>query len=66
MALVSGDIVAAEESEEEEWLLSQAHPVREASTKAVRQETIKVAGRREVLLIFINVRIPQKPTFSMG
>ncbi len=43
MALLSGDIVA-EESEEEDWLLSQEHPARVASTKAARQEKIKIEG----------------------
>jgi len=65
MALLSGDIVA-EESDDEEWLLSQAHPVSETSALAARQQKSNVEGRMEVLVIFINVRIRQKPTSPMG
>jgi hypothetical protein len=65
MALLSADIVA-EESEEEECLLSQAHPAREASAMAARQRKINAEGRMEVLIIFINERIRQKPTSPMG
>ena len=66
MSLLSVDIVVAEESDMEEWPLSQAQPDRETSAKAVRQEKIKVEGRKEVLVIFINVRIRQEPISPMG
>ena len=66
MSLVSGDIVAEEDSVVEDWLLSLAQPAREASAKAARQEKIKVEGRMEVLVVFINVRIRQEPISPMG
>ena len=61
MSLLSVDIVVEEDSEVEEWHLSQAHPDREISAKAVRQEKIRVEGRMEVLIIFINVTVRRKP-----
>jgi hypothetical protein len=66
MFLVSDDIVVAEDSEVEDWLLSLAQPAREASAKAARQEKINVEGRMEVLVVFINVRIRREPVFPMG
>jgi len=57
MSLLSGDIVVAEDSEVEEWHLSEAHPDRATSAKAARQEKINVEGRMEVFVVFINVRI---------
>jgi hypothetical protein len=66
MFLVSVDIVVAEDSDVEDWLLSSAHPAREASAKAARQEKINVEGRMEVLVVFINVRIRRGPISPMG
>jgi hypothetical protein len=57
MSLLSGDSVVEEESEAEECLSSEAHPAREASAKTAKQDKIKVEGRMEILVIFINVRI---------
>jgi hypothetical protein len=42
MSLLSVDIMVVDESEAEECLSSLAHPVREASNKAARQDKIKV------------------------
>ena len=64
MSLLSVDIVVAEESEE--CFSSHAQPTREASAKAPRQEKIKVAGRMEALVIFINERIRLEPISPMG
>ena len=64
--MVSGDIVAEEDSVVEDWLLSLAQPAREASAKAARQEKIKVEGRMEVLVVFINVRIRRDCIHASG
>jgi hypothetical protein len=66
MFLVSVDIVVDEESEVEDWLLSSAHPAREASAKAARQEKINVEGRMEVLVVFINVNVRRNHICSYG
>lgn len=66
MSLLSVVIVADDESEVEECLSSSAQPTREASAKAARQEKIKVDGRMEVFVIFINIRIRQEPALPMG
>jgi hypothetical protein len=66
MSLLSVDIVVVEELEVEERFSSLAQPAREASAKAARQEKIKVDGRMEVLVIFINETIRQEPTPPMG
>ena len=63
MSLLSVDIVAEEDSE---CFSLHAQPAREASAKAARQEKIKVEGRMEVFVIFINVTIRRKPTSPMG
>ena len=60
------DIVADEESQVVECLSLSAQPTSEASVKATRQVKIKVEGRMEVLVIFINVRIHQEPASPMG
>jgi hypothetical protein len=57
MALLSVDIVVAEDWEEEGWHLSEAQPDREITAAAARQEKINVEGRMELLVIIINVRI---------
>ncbi len=64
MSLLSGDIIVEEDSEE--CLSSLAHPARETSAKAARHEKIKVEGRMEVFVIFINVTIRQKLIPPMG
>jgi hypothetical protein len=57
MSLLSVDIVVAEDCEVQELHLSEAHPDKETSAKAARQEKINVEGRMEVLVMVINVRI---------
>jgi hypothetical protein len=57
MSLLSGDSVVEEESEAEECLSSEEHPVKEASARAARQDKIKIGGRTEVWVIVINMRI---------
>jgi hypothetical protein len=64
MSLASVDVVAEEDSEE--CFSSQAHPAREASANAARQEKIKVDGRMEAVVLFINVRIHRESTSPMG
>ena len=64
MSLLSVDIVVEDDSEE--CFSSQAHPARETSAKAARQEKIKVEGRMEVFVIFINMTIRQELTPPMG
>ena len=64
MSLASVDVVAEEDSQECFW--SQAHPAREASANAARQEKIKADGRMEVFVIFISMIIRLEPTSPMG
>jgi hypothetical protein len=66
MSLLSGDIVVAEDWDVEEWHLSEAHPDRETSAKAARQEKINVEGRMEVLVIVINVRLRRDRNHANG
>jgi hypothetical protein len=66
MSLLSVDIVAEDDSEVEVCLSSSAQPTSEASAKAARQEKIKVEGRMEVFVLFINVTIRREPTSPMG
>ena len=66
MSLLSGVSVVEEDSEVEECFSSLAHPAREASAKAARQERIKVEERMDVFVMVINVRIAQEPTSAMG
>ena len=66
MSLLSVDIVVVEELEVEERFSSLAQPAREASAKAARQEKIKVDGRMEVLVIFINAILRREPNSPMG
>ena len=61
MSLLS---VVAEESEE--CFSSQAHPARETSAKAARQEKIKVERRIVVFVIFINVILRLDSNSPMG
>jgi hypothetical protein len=57
MFLLSGAGAVEEESEVEECLSSEEHPAREASAKTARPDKIKIGGRTEVLVEFIDVRI---------
>jgi hypothetical protein len=66
MFLVSVDIVVEEDWEVEDGHLSLAHPAREASAKAARQEKINVEGRIGVEVVFINVKVRRNRICSYG